>query len=184
MSFFCSKDDVLFFVMERSMEEGKPFIVTRSDPRRFVVQCPDPACDFITSFYQSDDGFFRIHYDVDHSCQLLVPNIKRRWLFENVKILLNTRRTISSREVIDWVHEKYGFYPTKNMVSRAICDVRKSALGDKSPFGTIASFFEALKIVNDGSATSLGMTEGRFHQAFLDLGICIRAFGHPLRDWA
>ena len=178
---FCSKDQVVSFVMERSMVEGKPFIVTRSDSRRFVVQCPDIACDFIISFYQSTDGFFRIHFEVDHTCELYVPNIKRKWLAEKVQILLSERRTITPREVVDWVHEKYGFYPRKNMVSRVICEVKKGAFGDKSPFGVIRSFFEEMKVVNGGCTTSLTAVDGHFQRAFLALGICVKAFRHTPR---
>ena len=141
------------------MVDGKPFVVSRSDHRRFVVECSDPACDFILSFYRSDDGLFRIHFDVDHSCDLYVPNIKRRWLLEKVRFLMSTRTTITPREVIDWVHEKYGFYPQDNIVRRVICDARKGGFGDKQPFGTIASFFDELKRVNDRSTTDLRVVE-------------------------
>ena len=102
----------------------------------------------------------------------------RRWLLGKVRLLTSTQKTISLQKVIDWVHEKYGFYPKYSMASRDICEAKRGAAGDKSPFGTIVSFFDELKKVNDGSTTDLRVVEGRFQRAFLALGICVKAFPH------
>ena len=139
---------------------------------------PTQPVIFIISFYQNGNGLFRTHFEVDHSCDLYVPNIKRKWLSEKVQFLISTRATISTKEVNEWVHETYGFYPLKNIVGRVICAVQKGAFGGNSAFGTIASFFEELKAVNDGSPTSLKVVEGCFQRPFLALGICIKAFAH------
>ena len=56
MTLFPSKRDVISFVLETSVCDKKPFVVTRSDARRFAVECPDSTCDFILAFFRSDDG--------------------------------------------------------------------------------------------------------------------------------
>ena len=77
MSVFHSKDEVKRFVQEKSVTEKKPFKIHKTEPKRFVVKCPNDGCPFKLFFSGNDGGVFELVEETKHACQSNIPTIKR-----------------------------------------------------------------------------------------------------------
>ena len=55
-----SKDEVKLFVCEKSVSFKKPFVILKSESRRFSVACPEASCSFSLKFYQRADCVFHV----------------------------------------------------------------------------------------------------------------------------
>ena len=87
-----TKKAVTLFVCNRSVQEKKPFTIAKSEKKGFVVTCPEPKCTFRMSFFKQADGHFhQVGEARTHSCDAVLPTVKRSWLRERARELFQER---------------------------------------------------------------------------------------------
>ena len=180
MSSFSNKADVFLFVCEMSVLLKKPFVVVRSESRRFVVQCVY-GCDFFISFFMQADGTFHIADQRDHSCAELLPIIKKRWVYQKIRVLISERGRLTTSEAKEWFFEMYQINVEKTMLSRVACKVKREMYEENGGFGKLSSFLGMLSGMNEGTRTALVTQNGLFRRVFLALSMCINSFDHTTR---
>ena len=154
MTFFVSKRDVYLYVCERSVLNKKPFVVVRSDNKRFVVQCCY-GCNFHLSFFRQVDGCFHLVEERDHTCTELFPCIKKVRVCQKTRDLIDKYGKMTVTEVKNWLLETYGIHAETTMLCRAITQVRHEALGVKLGFGNLTSFLNEVSRNNADSMISI-----------------------------
>ena len=178
---FPTKDDVLIFVCENSVQLKKPFVVSKSESRRIVFKCKQDGCGFTLSFYKRFDSFYHVSSHQDRTCNEIFPVVKTVWVIEKALEFLNEQGKIRTSTFTQWIHETYQVIIEKTMVSRAISNVKRTVLFESTPFGFIAPFLKASEERNPGTVTSLTSRDGVFERSFLALRMCINPFRHSTR---
>ena len=99
---FPTKKAVTLFVCDKSVQEKKPFTIARSEKKRLVVTCPEPKCMFRMSFFKQADGHFhQVGEARTHSCDAVLPTVKRSWLRERARELFQERGRLSEADFED-----------------------------------------------------------------------------------
>ena len=178
---FPSKKDVQLHVCSKSVQEKKPFKVVRSDAERYVVCCPVDSCDFSMCFYKRMAGLFHLIRDVGHTCNSLIPSLKRMWVRNVACDYLKGEKRMTPSQLQDSLRRGHGVNVGNVMASNSLADAKKEDRQASNSFGLIASFLNALAGTNHGTTTSLCYREGTFQRAFLALAMCVRAFSHSTR---
>ena len=181
MSVFHSKDEVKRFVQEKSVTEKKPFKIHKTEPKRFVVKCPNDGCPFKLFFSGNDGGVFELVEETKHACQSNIPTIKRGWVRDRVQEKLNATPKVTPGELEVAIKRDCHVTVKRKMVTNALADVRRARSAEGDSFGLTASFLDALKEKNAGTTTSLVSIDGVFVRAFLCPGMCSRAFRHTTK---
>ena len=146
-----SKEDVTLFIYDKSVDEKKPFIVSKSEHRRYTVVCPHDYCTFKVSFYQRIDGVFYITKSWPHTCDSLSPAKRRIWIASKAKEALLEKPSVTPSEVMDLVKKKHKITIDLATLSVPLRRVRLHARGGTLSFGHIASVFEILSSTNEGT---------------------------------
>ena len=139
-----TKEDVKLFICDKSVREKKPFIVSKSEHRRYTVVCPHDYCTFKMSFYQRIDGVFYITKSWPHTCDSLSPAKRRIWIASKAKEALLEKPSVTPSEMRDLLKKKHRITIDLATLSVTLRRVRLDARGGTISFGHIASFFEIL----------------------------------------
>ena len=108
-SMFPTKKAVTLFVCDKSLQEKKPFTIAKSEKKGFVVTCPEPKCTFRMSFFKQADGHFhQVGEGSTHSCDAVLPTVKRSWLRERARELFQERGRLSEADFEDILWERFG----------------------------------------------------------------------------
>ena len=174
---FITKRDAKMFVAEKSIREKKPFVVDRSDTRRYEVVCPVKGCLFRISIRARKDDRFHVTKALhEHTCDSVAPTIKLSWLRSKAMGLLVRKPTITVQELSDWFRLSFGLEVSLPVLERCTRQAKDQILSDAASFGTIRSFLRAFESLNPGSKTDFEAADGEFRRAFLCPALCVRAF--------
>ena len=170
-----SKRDVKLFVCQKSVELKKPFSIDKTEPGRFVVSCTQPSCPFKMVFHGNDRGIYVLVEEHAHNCTAALPTIKRLWI-RQMAVEMSAERKVTPTTLKEYINEKHEVDVDKIMIRNALAESKKAAVNDKTPFGLVASFLDALAKSNEGTTTSIMSLDGEFQRAFLCPGTCVNAF--------
>ena len=141
---FPNKRQVKLYVCSKSVEDKKPFAVVKTDPSRYQVRCTQRGCSFKRSFFKQLDGQFHVAEEREHSCDSVFPTVKRLWVCEAARELVQEKGRITPSELSVFLVKKYGVRVDKMMLSNAVADARKTNEHETSPFGLVADFLNAV----------------------------------------
>ena len=179
---FPDKKAVKVHVCSVSIETKQPFVIERSEPKRFVVRCPEgKACQFKMSFYKQADGMFHVAEHTAHSCDSVQATVTRLWVCERAKEMMAERGKIVKTELQDRIRETFRVNVDDTLLANAVAQAKRELLGPNSTFGLVEDFLVTLRQSNVGTTAVLVSEEHVFQRAFLCLGMCVRAFEHTTR---
>ena len=103
--------------------------------------------------------------------------------FGSVKkyVQLSEEQKVTPQTLKRHIKNVYKVEVNEIMVRNAIADSKRAAFGDKSVFGLVAPFLDALGKLNEGTTTGVLSKDGVFQRAFLFPGICRQAFEHTTK---
>ena len=132
-------------------------------------------------FFKRVDGLFHLVQEKRHHCNEVLPSVKRLWVRQKAKELLEEERKVSPSSLQEIINEKFGVDVHHVMASNSLADARKAIFEEDAPFGLLRSFLGVLEAINAGTVTSLVEHDNVFQRAFVAPGMCIEAFQQTTR---
>ena len=135
-----TKQDVLIYVSQKSVQEKRPFKIQKSEPNRFCVVCTVTGCPFYILFKNNIDGWSPIRKSKEHSCVPSLPTVKKEWVKFKIFELFGSKEMPSAKDLLNLFHVTFGVEVTESMMKTARIEAKKELTEHKLSFGLVGSY--------------------------------------------
>lgn len=183
---FDDKQECVYFISLKCVNDGTQFKVVRSCPNRYQVACASVDCswDLYTRRVKNSKAFRITHIHDTHECNKYDFNPRHR----------NVTARFLSKYLVPKISEPTRVYKPKDIVSdlqmerslevsyKVAWAGRHKALAEvhgcpKKSFAQLAAYCHYLKLANPATVTHIETDEeGRFSMLFIAFGVVVRIF--------